>query len=110
MEKAYNIRTQPQVSSEDLEKLNRFNNCMWYREQDPKTHYAPLSWPKDFLVVVGHTKQEEANIQNIEEDPRKQIVYIDCKKGNFQGFNLTEAKHISLEQQKNQEQENNLEK
>lgn len=69
-----------------------------------------LSWPKDFLVVVGHTKQKEANIQNIDGDPRKSIVYIDCKKGNFQGFNLTESKHVSLEQQKTQEQENSLEK
>ncbi len=110
MEKAYNIQTKPQPTPEEQDKLNRFNNCMWYREHDKNTHFAPLSWPKDFLVVVGHTKQKEANIQNIDGDPRKSIVYIDCKKGNFQGFNLTESKHISLEQQKTQEQENSLEK
>lgn len=110
MAKAYDLQAKQSRTPEEQEKLNRFNNCMWYREKEPKTHFAPLSWPKDSVVVVGHTRQKETNIQNIDGDPNKPIVYIDCKTGNFQGFNLSTTSNITLEQSKTQNIEKSHEK
>ena len=72
---------------------------MWYRESDPHTHFCDVSFPKGSVVVAGHTRQTKANIQNLEGDANKPIVYIDCGKGKLQGFNLTTCKHIDLEEQ-----------
>lgn len=77
--------------------FKKFLNCMWYREGDEKTHYAPLSFPKDHLMVVGHTKQKETNIQYLNKDPGKPVIYVDCGLGEMQGFNLTTKKHIQFE-------------
>ena len=86
-----------QLQGKNNEILDRFQNVMWYREKNDQTHYAPLAWPKDHLVVVGHTPQEEANMQNIDQDPRKAIIYVDCGKKDLQGFNLTTGKHEVIE-------------
>lgn len=96
LEKAFDLKT-GEYSKENSEILDRFHNCIAYREEDERTHYAPISWPKDFVVVVGHTRQNETNMKYIENNPNQPMVYIDCKKGNFQGFNLTKNKEISLE-------------
>lgn len=93
LEDALNI--QLQNSSSNI--LKRFNNVMWYREKDTRTHYAPISWPKDYVVVVGHTPQTSVNVQNIEQNPERPIVYVDCGKGDLQGFNLTIGKHEAIE-------------
>lgn len=86
-------------SNLDKEVLNRFNTCMWYRESDPHTHFCDVSFPKGSVVVAGHTRQTKANIQNLEGDANKPIVYIDCGKGKLQGFNLTKSRHEDLEEQ-----------
>ena len=96
LEKAFDLKT-GEYSKENAEILDRFHNCIAYREEDERTHYAPISWPKDFVVVVGHTRQNETNMKYIENNPNQPMVYIDCKKGNFQGFNLTKNKEISFE-------------
>lgn len=96
LEKAFDLKTR-EYSKENAEILDRFHNCIAYREEDERTHYAPISWPKDFVVVVGHTRQNETNMKYIENNPNQPMVYIDCKKGNFQGFNLTKNKEISFE-------------
>ncbi len=104
MEKAYALQTKSYLVPEEFDTLNRFYTCMWYRENDPKTHFAEFYWPQDHIVVVGHTTQQQVNIQEINGDPRKQIIYVDCHAGNFQGYNLTTLKHVSLEQSKNNEE------
>ena len=86
-----------QLQGGNEEILKRFQNVMWYREKDPKTHNAPLAWPKDHVVVVGHTSQKNVNIQNINQDPRKNIVYVDCGKRDLQGFNLNTGEHEVIE-------------
>lgn len=62
---------------------------MWYREDDKETHYADLSFTKNHVAVVGHTPQKRINMQNLEGDVQKRVVYCDSGKGNLQGFNLT---------------------
>ena len=70
---------------------------MWYRENDNNTHYSDISWPKDSIVVVGHTRQTEANLKYLQNDQNKPIVYLDCGKGELQGFNLSTSEHESIE-------------
>lgn len=93
---------------ENSETYKRFNNCMWYRESDKDTHFADLAWPKQHIVVCGHTKQTKANAQNIENDPDKTIVYLDCGKGLLQGFNISTGKHIQLEHKVNTKENNKV--
>lgn len=87
------------AGKQNSEELKRFDNCMWYREHDSDTHYMDVesAYPKDHIVVCGHTRQTEANLQNIEKDPYKPIIYIDCGKGKLQGFNLNKGETVDLE-------------
>jgi len=76
---------------------NRYQNIMWYRENNEKTHFSEISFPKDYVMIVGHTKQKNANLQYLQNDKNKPIVYLDCGKGELQGFDLVSGKHIQLE-------------
>lgn len=69
--------------------LNKFRSAMWYREDDERTHYSPLAFPKGCLMIVGHTPQREVNLHNFNEDPSKQVVYVDTGNGKLQGFNIS---------------------
>lgn len=77
--------------------LNRFRSVMWYRENDERTHYSPVTFPKGCLMIVGHTPQQEVNIGNFKSGEHHQVLYIDTGKGNFQGFNLSEACSVDFE-------------
>lgn len=70
---------------------------MWYREKDVKIHFAPISFSKDHVVVVGHTRQSDINIQNLEGNQNRPIMYIDCKSGNFQAIDLTNYRSVNME-------------
>lgn len=83
---------------ENIETLNKFNTCMWYRENDNDTHYSPISWPNGNIVVVGHTRQKKANVQYLEKDPNKPIIYLDCGNGMLQGFNISAGHHEPIEE------------
>ena len=50
--------------------LNKYRTAMWYRQEDVRTHYSQVSFPKDCVMVVGHTPHEDIN-------PNAQIIYID---------------------------------
>lgn len=89
------------AGKENSETYKRFNNCMWYRENDENTHFSKLAWPSKHIVVCGHTRQTEANMQYIENDPNKAIVYLDCGNGLLQGFNISKGKHIQIEYRNN---------
>lgn len=97
----FNLRNALELELDGKEEnkkiLDKFNNCMWYRENDKNTHYSDISWPKDSIVVVGHTRQTEANLQYLQNDQNKPIVYLDCGKGELQGFNLSTSEHESIE-------------
>lgn len=95
---------------EDKEILDKFNNCMWYRENDNKTHWSDISWPKGSIVVVGHTRQTEANLKYLGDDPSKPMIYLDCGKGKLQGFNLSDSKHESIEENATKGLSNNRER
>lgn len=84
--------------AEDKETLNKFNNCMWYRENDNKTHWSDISWPKGSIVVVGHTRQTEANLKYLGNDISKPMIYLDCGNGKLQAFNLSDSKHEAIEE------------
>lgn len=86
-----------QLQGKNDEIIKKFQNVMWYREQDPNTHYAPVAWPKDHVVIVGHTPQKSTNMQNIENDSRKSIIYVDCGRRDLQGFNLNTGRHDIIE-------------
>lgn len=80
--------------------FNKFRTAMWYREGNKNTQYAPVTFPKGCLMVVGHTPQQEVNLADIgnsEVGQSGQVVYIDTGKGNFQGFNLSKACSIEFE-------------
>lgn len=97
LEKAFDLKTKINKTNEEQQVLNRFQNCMWYREKDVKTHFAPISFPKDHVVVVGHTRQSDINIQNLEGNQNRPIMYIDCKSGNFQAIDLTNHRSVNME-------------
>lgn len=99
LEDALNI----ELSGNNNEMLNRFKNCLWYREKDKRFHFAPVAWPKDYIVIVGHTMQQSVNMENIENDNRKPIIYVDCGKGSLQGFNLTTGNHEQIGPEPNRE-------
>ena len=94
LEKALALKLQ---NREDNIWLKKFRNCTWYREDHPELHYADLSWPKDYVVIVGHTRQNNINMKEINNDPNKPIVYIDRGKGSLKAYNITENEHVDLE-------------
>lgn len=70
---------------------------MWYREETEDTHYALVSFPRDYLVVVGHTPQEHINFQELRGNPNNPMVFCDCGKGDLKGFNLTKLEEETIE-------------
>ena len=102
LEKALQTRIR---EGSDSETMKRFNNCMWYRDGEKNTQYAELSWPNDAVVVAGHTRQKNVNLQTVDGDFSKPIIYIDCGKGELQGYSLTQRKQIDLEKQPTSKQD-----
>lgn len=81
----------------ESEAYKRFYTTMWYREGDIRTQPIEPTLPENNVVVVGHTRQPEINIDF--KKPKSPIVYIDTGKGKLSGFNLNRRKSISLEEQ-----------
>lgn len=84
---------------ESIELYQRYRNCLWYREEDEKTHYANLAFPDGSVMVAGHTRQTQANVSYLDGKSEQPIIYVDCGKGKLQGYNLTTGKHVQLEPQ-----------
>lgn len=59
--------------------LKRFNNILWYRENNPRTHMSDLSVPEGYCMVVGHTPQQNGiNIElNYQGNPKNAMVFVD---------------------------------
>lgn len=76
--------------------LRRFNNILWYREKNPRTHMSDLSVPEGYCMVVGHTPQK--NGINIEVDyqgnPKNALVFVD---NPTEYFSLTDMSSEKLE-------------
>jgi len=94
LEKALMLGLQGKENSEIYKK---YQNIMWYRENDDKTHYTEVTYPKGYVMVVGHTKQKNANLQYLGNDKNKPIIYLDCGKGELQGLDLISGKQIQIE-------------
>lgn len=88
-----------QMKGGNDEFYQRFKNVIWYRENDDNTHYAPISWPENFVMVVGHTPQVNINMRNLENSKQKNIVYVDCGKRNLQCLNLKTGDSEEIEPQ-----------
>lgn len=85
--------------------ISRFKNVLWYRQETANTHYAPISWPKDYAMVVGHTPQKQgANVKFFNNDFTKPMIYID---GGFirylGGYNLNGKVLENIETDVNQQ-------
>ena len=97
LEKALTLALQGKEKSETYKK---YQNIMWYRENDEKTYYSEIDFPKGYLMIVGHTKQKNANLKYLGNDKNKPIMYLDCGKGQLQGFDLISGKHVQIEPEK----------
>ena len=84
-------------NQKESETYRRFYNCMWYRAGNSRTQAAELALPNDNVIVVGHTKQPQINMDF--NNPNIPIIYIDTGKGKFSGFDLTKGKSIVLEEE-----------
>lgn len=93
MEKALQI----EMSRTNEFILNKFRTAMWYREGDTNTQYAPVTYPKDCVMVVGHTPQAEVNISNLQNDPNKPVIYVDIGKNRVSGFDLSNRTTMEFE-------------
>lgn len=58
LEKAYDMQSAGK-NTKNSEIISRFKNTLWYREKTQNTHYAPISWPERYAMIVGHTPQAE---------------------------------------------------
>ena len=76
------------------EMYRRFLNCMWYRDDDSRTHYYGLSLPQNGVSVVGHTPQKHINLQHVQNKP---VVIVDTGNGAFSGYSLIQNKIIDFE-------------
>lgn len=85
------------LGKEDTNLFKKFKNVMWYREGEPIYTMAPLSLPKDHIMVVGHTNQEKVNRRYIKNE-RHPIWYVDCGNGNLSGLNLNSEKVENIEE------------
>lgn len=88
--------------------ISRFKNVLWYRQETPNTHHAPISWPKDYAMVVGHTPQEQgANVKFFNNDFTKPMIYIDGGLLHYLGgYNLNGKVLENIERDVNQQNTN----
>lgn len=82
----------------ESETYRKFYTTMWYREGDMRTQPAKPTLPENNVIIVGHTRQPEVNIDF--NKPKSPIVYIDTGKGNLSGFSLNKRQSIVLETDK----------
>ena len=74
-------------------------NVLWYRENNPSTHFADISWPTGSTVIVGHTPQHNINLQHLKCNAFQPVIYLDCGNGPFlEGYSLTQGKNVPLEE------------
>lgn len=93
MEKALSL----EINGKSDLLVNKFKTAMWYREGDAITQYAPVTFPKGCVMVVGHTVQSEINISNFQNDPYQPVIYIDTGKNAFAGWNISNGKIMEFE-------------
>ena len=82
LKEAYNIRenySSEQMADENNEAYARFKNCMWYREQDERTHFSPLALPQNGIMIIGHTPSKEGI--RLEQIGNKKAICVDCGRG-----------------------------
>lgn len=82
----------------ESETYRKFYTTMWYREGDMRTQPAKPTLPENNVIIVGHTRQPEVNIDF--NKPKSPIVYIDTGKGNLSGFSLNKRQSVMLENDK----------
>lgn len=82
--------------SNKYDMLRRFNNILWYREKNPRTHMSDLSVPEGYCMVVGHTPQQNGiNIEvNYQGNPKNAMVFVD---NPTEYFSLTDMSSEKLE-------------
>lgn len=99
LEKAYNLR----INGKNQEILDRFDNCMWYREKDEETHHAPITKIRDYVMVVGHTSQKNINMNMVGKKEQMPIIYVDTGKAKgLEGYNLTTGRDIKFIERPNE--------
>lgn len=74
----------------------KFKTVMWYRKNAPDTHYAPVTYPKGNIVVVGHTVQERLKLSYFENDPKQPVINIDTGTNSNEGWDLTNSNIIDF--------------
>ena len=82
----------------ESETYKKFYTTMWYREGDMRTQPAKPTFPENNVIIVGHTRQPEVNIDF--NKPKSPIVYIDTGKGSLSGFSLNKRQSVMLENDK----------
>ena len=82
----------------ESESYKRFLNCMWYRDEDHRTHHAELAFPENHVAVVGHTRQKDIKLGYVQGDPTKGKMIIDTGLGKFAGLNLTTREDIYFDE------------
>lgn len=99
LEKAYNLR----INGKNQEILDRFDNCMWYREKEEETHHAPITKIRDYVMVVGHTSQRNINMNTVGKKEQMPIIYVDTGKAKgLEGYNLTTGRDIKFIERPNE--------
>lgn len=99
LEKAYNLR----INGKNQEILDRFDNCMWYREKEEETHHAPITKIRDYVMVVGHTSQRNINMNTVGPKEQMPIIYVDTGKAKgLEGYNLTTGRDIKFIERSNE--------
>lgn len=82
----------------ESETYRKFYTTMWYREGDMRTQPAKPTFPENNVIIVGHTRQPEVNIDF--NKPKSPIVYIDTGKGSLSGFSLNKRQSVMIENDK----------
>lgn len=97
LEKALSLELE---NGTENEVYSRFENCIWYREFDERTHYSDISYPENYVVIVGHTPQRDVNLREcFQGDPKKALICIDTGNGEFSGFNLSKNESVKFQEQ-----------
>ena len=99
LEKAYNLR----INGKNQEILDRFDNCMGYREKEEETHHTPINNIIDYVMVVGHTSQRNINMNTVGKKEQMPIIYVDTGKAKgLEGYNLTTGRDIKFIERPNE--------
>ena len=99
LEKAYNLR----INGKNQEILDRFDNCMWYREKEEETHHSPITKIRDYVMVVGHTSQRNINMNTVGKKEQMPLIYVDTGKAKgLEGYNLTTGRDIKFIERPNE--------